>query len=66
MTASPMVSTSVGFFTPEDITRIQWIGEPLVSPDGSMVVFTVTHVNEVRDENISAIWMVGTNGIAPR
>ena len=66
MTASPMVSTSVGFFTPEDITRIQWIGEPLVSPDGSMVVFTVTHVNELRDENISAIWMVGTNGIAPR
>ena len=61
-----MVSTSGGFFTPEDITRIQWIGEPLVSPDGSMVVFTVTHVNEVRDENISAIWMVGTNGSDPR
>ncbi|MEN9616836.1 MAG: hypothetical protein RL022_2258, partial [Chloroflexota bacterium] len=55
-----MVSTSVGFFTPEDITRIQWIGEPLVSPDGSMVVFTVTHVDEARDENITAIWMVGT------
>lgn len=65
MTASSTVSTSVGSFTPEDITKIQWIGEPLVSPDGSMVAFTVTRIDEVRDENISAIWMVATDGSAP-
>lgn len=66
MTASLTGSTAFRSFAPEDIAKIEWISEPVQSPDGSMVAFTVTRLDEMRDENISAIWMVGTDGSAPR
>ena len=64
MTASLTGSTAVRSFAPEDITKIAWISEPVLSPDGSMVAFTVARLDQMRDENISSIWMVRTDGSA--
>ena len=66
MTESLTGTTAVRSFAPEDITKIAWISEPVLSPDGSIVAFTLTRLDEVRDENISSIWIVGTDGRAPR
>ena len=52
--------------TPEDITRIRWISEARMSPDGQRVAFVVTTLSEERDQYLSNIWMVATDGTAPR
>jgi dipeptidyl aminopeptidase/acylaminoacyl peptidase len=52
--------------TPQDITRIQFISDPQISPDGQRVAFVVTLLSEDRDEYLSNIWMVPTTGGAAR
>ena len=52
---------------PEDITRIRWIGDPQIAPDGARVAFVVTTLSEEDDEYHSAIWIADTtSGAAPR
>lgn len=52
--------------TPQDITRIQWLSDPHLAPDGRQVAFVVTTLSEERDAYLSRIWVVGTEGGAPR
>lgn len=52
--------------TPEDITRIRWVSEARLSPDGQRVVFVVTTLSAERDQYLSNIWMVAVDGGAPR
>jgi dipeptidyl aminopeptidase/acylaminoacyl peptidase len=52
--------------TPEDITRIVWVSDPQISPDGGRVAFVSTTLSEERDEYLSQIWLVDTAGGAPR
>ena len=35
--------------TPDDLTRIRFVSDPQVSPDGSRVAFVVTTLSEERD-----------------
>lgn len=51
---------------PRDLTRIHFVGEPKVSPDGRRVAFTVTTLSEERDEYLSNIWLVDLAGGEPR
>jgi len=51
---------------PEDLTRIQFITDPQLSPDGRRVAFVVTTLSEERDEYLSNIWIVDVGGGAPR
>ena len=51
---------------PEDITRIVWVSDPQISPDGARVAFVATTLSEERDEYLSNIWVVETAGGAPR
>src|SRR2546428_1754238 len=53
-------------FEPRDITRIRWIADPQVSPDGRRVAFVVTTLSEDRDEYLSSVWMVDSGGGEPR
>jgi dipeptidyl aminopeptidase/acylaminoacyl peptidase len=53
-------------FEPRDITRIRWIADPHISPDGRRVAFVVTTLSEDRDEYLSSVWMVDTGGGEPR
>ena len=52
--------------TPEDITRIRWVSDAQISPDGQRVAFVVTTLCEERDQYLSNIWMVAVDGGAPR
>jgi WD40 repeat protein len=52
--------------TPEDITRIVWVSDPQISPDGRRVAYVATTLSEEKDQYQSQIWMVDTAGGAPR
>jgi dipeptidyl aminopeptidase/acylaminoacyl peptidase len=51
---------------PEDLTRIQFVTDPQLSPDGRRVAFVVTTLSEERDEYLSNIWVVDVAGGVPR
>ena len=60
------MTTGPRAMTPADITRIRWVSDPRISPDGRRVAFVVTMLSEERDEYLSNIWMVDTAGGEPR
>ena len=51
---------------PEDLTRIQFVTDPQLSPDGRRVAFVVTTLSEERDEYLSNIWVVDVASGVPR
>jgi len=51
---------------PEDLTRIQFVTDPQISPDGRRIAFVVTSLSEERDEYLANIWIVDTTGGTPR
>ena len=51
---------------PGDLTRIQSVTDPQVSPDGRRIAFVVATLSEERDEYLSNIWIVDADGGAPR
>jgi dipeptidyl aminopeptidase/acylaminoacyl peptidase len=51
---------------PLDLTRIRFVGDPAISPDGLRVAFVVTILSEERDEYLSNIWVVAADGGEPR
>ena len=64
-------STTVGSgpiprgMVPQDLTRIQLVSDPQISPDGRLVAFVVTTLSEEKDEYLSNIWMVDAAGGEP-
>lgn len=61
-----MTATHRRGMTPADITRIRWVSEAQMSPDGQQVAFVVTTLSEERDQYLSNIWVVAATGGAPR
>ena len=51
---------------PQDLTRIHFVSDPRISPDGRLVAFVVTTLSEERDEYLSNIWVVSATGGEPR
>src|SRR5205809_2594355 len=52
--------------TAQDLTRLRGVSDPQISPDGRRVAFVITTASEERDEYLSNIWVVGTEGGEPR
>src|ERR1044071_5595023 len=52
--------------TEMDLFKFVWIADPQISPDGSRVVFVRVWVNQKSDRYETALWIVSTNGGAPR
>jgi dipeptidyl aminopeptidase/acylaminoacyl peptidase len=50
---------------PTDLVRIQWVSDARLSPDGRLVAFTVTRLDEEGDDDRSAIWVVPADGATP-
>ncbi|MCO1654148.1 S9 family peptidase [Pseudonocardia humida] len=50
---------------PTDIGRLVSLADPRVSPDGSLVAFTVTRVDLDANRYRSAVWLAATDGSAP-
>jgi len=51
---------------PHDLTRIRFVSDPQISPDGRTVAFVVTTLSDESDEYLSNIWLVDTTGSGPR
>ena len=51
--------------TPEDYLRFEFVGNPAVSPDGKLVAFPLTKINEKLNRRLTAIWLVPYDGSAP-
>ena len=58
--------TTLRGMVPADLTRIRFVGDAQVSPDGRTVACVVTELSDERDEYLSHIWLVDTAGGAPR
>lgn len=52
-------------FTPADWYRVTTLSSPALSPDGKLVAFTVTTVNEKENKRHSEVWLVPTSGGEP-
>src|SRR5919198_3513443 len=61
----PMTATNRRAMTPQDISRIRFVSDPQISPDGRRVTFVVTTLSEEKDQYLSNIWVVDTAGGGP-
>lgn len=50
---------------PDDIGRLVTPSDPRVSPDGTLVAFTVTRVDAAANRYRSAVWLAATDGSHP-
>jgi dipeptidyl aminopeptidase/acylaminoacyl peptidase len=46
----------------DDLTRIQRVGSPVVSPDGDWVAYSVSQIDPKEDKNETHLWMVKWDG----
>jgi dipeptidyl aminopeptidase/acylaminoacyl peptidase len=51
---------------PRDLTRIKFVSDAQIAPDGRHVAFVVTTLSEEKDEYLSNIWLVEVAGGSPR
>src|SRR3954453_2683418 len=51
---------------PDDILRLQAVGDPQIAPDGEQIVYTVATMDRERDATDSALWIVPTADGPPR
>lgn len=51
-------------FEPDDILRLQAVGDPQISPDGFQVVYTVTTLDAEQDKAFTTLWLVSTGADA--
>jgi dipeptidyl aminopeptidase/acylaminoacyl peptidase len=51
--------------TPQELTRIRFISDPQISPDGRRVAFVVSSLSDDKDRYLANIWMVDPAGGEP-
>ena len=51
--------------TIEDVYAFQLVGDPNVSPDGSRIAVSVTHIDKEANEYRAALWLFPVNGDPP-
>ena len=53
--------------TPEDYFSFKFVGDPQLSPDGKLVVYVLTTIDQKKNRRDSSIWLVPVDGAsAPR
>ncbi len=53
--------------TPEDYLRFEFVGAPVLSPNGKSVVYPLTRIHEKLNRRITTLWLVPVDGsAAPR
>jgi dipeptidyl aminopeptidase/acylaminoacyl peptidase len=51
-----------GTLNKETFMDMEIVSNPTISPDGSQIVFTRSHVDKVKDEQVSNLWIVDVAG----
>lgn len=62
---APLALGAQRAFQPNDWHRLTTVSQPAMSPDGAVVAFTVTTVNERENKRHSEVWVVPTAGGDP-
>jgi len=63
---TPSLAADKRGITETDLFKFAWIADAQISPDGSRVAFVRVWVNQKADRYDTALWIVPTNGGAPR
>ncbi len=63
MTATPASAEPLKLETYLDIESV---GDPQISPDGSQIVFTRTHIDKMNDRRSSSVWIMNSDGSKKR
>lgn len=63
MTATPTAAEPLKLETYLDIESV---GDPQISPDGSQVIFTRTHIDKMNDRRSSSVWIMNSDGSKKR
>lgn len=50
--------------TAEDYLKFEFVGAPVISPDGKMVVFPLTRIDEKLNRRMTSLWLVPYDGSA--
>ena len=58
-------TTTPRAFTPADWYKVVTVSSPAMSPDGRLIAFTVTRVEEAQNRRRSEVWVVPTAGGEP-
>ena len=48
--------------TPDDLAKMVRVAAPVLSPDGMLIAYTVSHVDVEADKSINELWMISWNG----
>lgn len=48
--------------TIDDLSKLERVGAPVVSPDGAWIAYTVSHVDVGDDKSVTNLWMVSWDG----
>jgi len=56
---------SAGVLTPEILWKFGRVGEPVLSPCGKMVVYTITYYNLQENKGVTNLYLVNTDGGEP-
>jgi len=48
--------------TEKDLFRFQWVGDPQISPDGTLAAFVRVNVDAKKEGYETAIWVVPAHG----
>src|SRR5215207_2791649 len=51
--------------TAEDYYAFEFLGDPHLSPDGSLVAYVVTTVDQRQNRRLSQIWLAAADGARP-
>jgi dipeptidyl aminopeptidase/acylaminoacyl peptidase len=46
----------------DDLNKLMNVGQPVISPDGAWVAYTVSHIDVDADKRVSELWMVSWDG----
>jgi dipeptidyl aminopeptidase/acylaminoacyl peptidase len=60
--SSSMIAQAKHGLTPDDLAKLQRVGDPQVSPDGGWVAYTVSTVDVAQDKPVTRLWMVRWDG----
>ncbi|MDQ3918364.1 MAG: hypothetical protein M3348_07785, partial [Acidobacteriota bacterium] len=51
--------------TPEDYFAFEFVGDPRLSPDGKLVAYVLTTIDQRQNRRQSQIWLAATDGSRP-
>jgi dipeptidyl aminopeptidase/acylaminoacyl peptidase len=60
--AGPAPAAAKHGMTPDDLSKLVRVGRPVVSPDGKLIAYTVSHVDVDADKSVNELWMIGWDG----